>query len=188
MSRRITLDQAVTALKSGGVIAYATEAVFGLGCDPDNEQAVMRLLQIKQRPIEKGLILLAASQQQLQPYVDFTQLTEAQLNRVESTWPGPFTWIVPAQSKTPSWVTGQFDSVAVRVTAHQQAAELTQAFGKPIISTSANLTTFPPGTSVDEVIEALGDLLDGVLDSQVGEQRLPSTIRDAITGDLIRAG
>ena len=79
------LQQACQILRSGGVIAYATEAVFGLGCDPDNEIAVHKLLQIKQRPIEKGLILIAASWEQLAPYLDVSLLTEEQLQRAQKS-------------------------------------------------------------------------------------------------------
>ena len=105
-------EQAVAALHSEGVIAYATEAVFGLGCDPDSELAVQRLLAIKQRPVEKGLILIAADLAQLQEYIDVSQLSAEQLARVEASWPGPFTWIMPARAATPTWLTGQFDTLA----------------------------------------------------------------------------
>jgi len=127
-------EQAVIALEGEGVIAYATEAVFGLGCDPDSETAVQRLLAIKQRPVEKGLILIAAELAQLQDYIDLNQLSDDQLARVEASWPGPFTWIMPARPTTPSWLTGQFDTLAVRVTAHPQVQALCRAFGKPLVS------------------------------------------------------
>ncbi|MGL5288697.1 MAG: Sua5/YciO/YrdC/YwlC family protein, partial [Aeromonas sp.] len=85
-------ELAVAALQQDGVIAYATEAVFGLGCDPDSEVAVQRLLAIKQRPVEKGLILIAADMAQLQDYIDVSQLSGNQLAQVKASWPGPFTW------------------------------------------------------------------------------------------------
>lgn len=88
-------EQAVAALQGEGVIAYATEAVFGLGCDPDSEAAVQRLLAIKQRPVEKGLILIAADLAQLQDYIDLSQLSDEQLARVQASWPGPFTGSCP---------------------------------------------------------------------------------------------
>ena len=87
----------MAALHREGVIAYATEAVFGLGCDPDSEAAVRRLLAIKQRPVEKGLILIAADLTQLQDYIDLSQISNEQLARVQASWPGPFTWIMPAR-------------------------------------------------------------------------------------------
>ena len=75
---------AITHLQAGNVIAYATEAVFGLGCDPDNEAAVHKLLAIKQRPVDKGLILIAADWSQLTAYVDDERLTDVALRRITS--------------------------------------------------------------------------------------------------------
>lgn len=111
-------EQVLNALKQGEVIAYPTEGVFGVGCDPDNPEAIQKLLELKQRPVEKGLILIAASYDQLLPYIDESQLTEEQLQTVHATWPGPYTWIMPASDKVSNWVSGQFDSIAVRVTDH----------------------------------------------------------------------
>ncbi|STU93827.1 putative ribosome maturation factor [Klebsiella pneumoniae] len=107
---------AVAVLKNEHVIAYPTEAVFGVGCDPDSETAVMRLLELKQRPVEKGLILIAASFEQLKPYIDDSRLSDSQREAIFSCWPGPVTFVFPARPETPRWLTGRFDSLAVRVT------------------------------------------------------------------------
>lgn len=179
-------EQAVAALKSEGVIAYATEAVFGLGCDPDSELAVQRLLDIKQRPVEKGLILIAAELGQLLDYIDLSQLTAEQLARVEASWPGPFTWIMPAKPDTPSWLTGQFDTLAVRVTAHLQVQGLCRAFGKPLVSTSANLTGEEPARRMADIGELLASKLAYILPGEVGGQANPSEIKDARSGAIIR--
>ncbi|WP_421165000.1 Sua5/YciO/YrdC/YwlC family protein [Aeromonas dhakensis] len=177
---------AVAALQHDGVIAYATEAVFGLGCDPDSEAAVQRLLAIKQRPVEKGLILIAAELAQLQDYIDLDQLTSEQLARVEASWPGPFTWIMPARPDTPAWLTGQFDTLAVRVTAHSQVQALCRAFGKPLVSTSANLTGEEPARRLADIGELLASQLAYILPGEVGGQANPSEIKDARTGAVIR--
>lgn len=182
------IDRAVTVLHQGGVISYATEAVFGLGCDPDNKNAVYKLLAIKERPVEKGLILIAASFEQLLPYIDTTALSEEQLQYALSSWPGPFTWVFPANEETPEWLTGKFTSLAVRVSAHPQVKELCLEFGKPLVSTSANLTTLPPCRTDQEVMKQLGNLVDYILAGDVGSQKNPSEIRDIITNQLIRAG
>lgn len=179
-------EQAVAALRSEGVIAYATEAVFGLGCDPDSEPAVQRLLAIKQRPVEKGLILIAADLAQLQDYIDLSQLSAEQLARVQASWPGPFTWVMPARSTTPAWLTGRFDTLAVRVTAHPQVQALCRAFGKPLVSTSANLTGEEPARSTADIGAPLAALLAYVLPGEVGGQTNPSEIKDARTGAVIR--
>lgn len=182
------LQKASQVLRSGGVIAYATEAVFGLGCDPDNPEAVHKLLQIKQRPVEKGLILIAASWEQLLPYLDISQLSNEQIQRVFNSWPGPYTWVFPAKSTTPKWLTGQFSSLAVRVSAHAQVQALCQQFGKPLVSTSANLTTLPPCRTAEEVRLQLAERIDYILPGNVGAQTNPSEIRDVITNQLFRAG
>ncbi|HEY0719815.1 MAG TPA: Sua5/YciO/YrdC/YwlC family protein, partial [Gammaproteobacteria bacterium] len=139
------LREAVRVLHDGGLIAYPTEAVYGLGCDPLNADAVLRLLELKQRPWQKGLILIAAEQTQLEPYL--LPLDSAMLARVAPTWPGPYTWLLPARDETPWWLRGEHDTLAVRVTAHPVAAALCRAFGGPIISTSANLAGKAPATS-----------------------------------------
>ncbi|MGY3903605.1 Sua5/YciO/YrdC/YwlC family protein [Aeromonas lusitana] len=179
-------EQAVAALRADGVIAYATEAVFGLGCDPDSEAAVQRLLTIKQRPVEKGLILIAADIAQLQDYIDLDQLSAEQLARVQASWPGPFTWIMPARATTPTWLTGRFDTLAVRVSGHPQVQALCRAYGKPLVSTSANLTGEEPARSTTEIGVQLARMLAYILPGEVGGQANPSEIKDARTGAIIR--
>ncbi len=179
-------EQAIAALRTDGVIAYATEAVFGLGCDPDSEAAVQRLLTIKQRPVEKGLILIAADVAQLQDYIDLSQLSPEQLARVQASWPGPFTWIMPARATTPAWLTGRFDTLAVRVSAHPQVQALCRAYGKPLVSTSANLTGEEPARCTADIGATLTQLLAYVLPGEVGDQANPSEIKDARTGAVIR--
>ena len=100
---------AIEVLQQENVIAYPTEAVFGVGCNPDSETAVMRLLELKQRPIDKGLILIAANFDQLKPYIDDSMLTDAQREAVFARWPGPVTFVFPASVTTPRWLTGRFD-------------------------------------------------------------------------------
>jgi len=177
---------AITHLQAGNVIAYATEAVFGLGCDPDDEAAVHKLLAIKQRPVDKGLILIAADWSQLTAYVDDERLTDVALRRVLASWPGPFTWVMPALPTTPRWLTGRFDSLAVRVTAHPQVRALCLAYGKPLVSTSANLSGEAPCRSAAEVWAQLGGRVDYVLPGAVGGATNPSQIRDACTGEVLR--
>lgn len=175
------------ALQQQRVIAYPTEAVFGLGCDPNSEVAVEALLGLKHRPREKGLILIADNFQQLLPYIDETALSDTQLQTVLATWPGPVTWVMPAKATTPTWLTGQFSSLAVRVTDHPLVKELCHKFGKPLVSTSANLNGQPPCRLADEVIKQFGHDFP-VLAGHVGGRENPSEIKDALTGNLIRQG
>jgi L-threonylcarbamoyladenylate synthase len=181
-------NQALNALNNGEVIAYPTEGVFGVGCDPDNPEAIQKLLELKQRPVEKGLILIAASYEQLLPYIDESQLTSEQLAKVQQTWPGPVTWIMPCSDKVSHWVSGQFDSIAVRVTDHPLVQKMCNAFGKPLTSTSANLTGEPPCMKTAEVYQQLGDKLVAVLEGETGGRDKPSEIRDAKTSQVLRQG
>ncbi|SMG61315.1 L-threonylcarbamoyladenylate synthase type 1 TsaC [Cedecea neteri] len=181
------LAQIVAALKEEQVIAYPTEAVFGVGCDPDSELAVTRLLELKQRPVDKGLILIAANFEQLKPYIDAAALNEAQLSVVFASWPGPVTFVFPALPSTPKWLTGRFDSLAVRVTNHPLVKELCLAYGKPLVSTSANLTGLPPCRTSQEVQQQFGQSFP-VLMGDTGGRLNPSEIRDALTGELFRQG
>lgn len=131
------IKRACHVLQRGGVIAYATEAIWGLGCDPASQQAVERLLQIKQRPLSKGLILIAANSKQLENWTELSALQSAQ---VQQSWPGHITWVLPASKHCPQWLTGGRDSIAVRVTAKPQVSALCEQFGGAIVSTSANLS------------------------------------------------
>lgn len=181
------LDDMITVLNKEQVIAYPTEAVFGIGCDPDCERAVTRLLEIKQRSVDKGLILIAASFSQLQPYVDDAALTATQRETVFSLWPGPVTFVFPAKATTPCWLTGRFDSLAVRVTDHPLVVALCERYGKPLVSTSANLSGQAPCRSSDEIYEQFGPAFP-VLHGPTGGRLNPSEIRDALTGELLRQG
>ncbi|MTD29232.1 L-threonylcarbamoyladenylate synthase type 1 TsaC [Erwinia sorbitola] len=182
-----SLTQCINQLRQSAVIAYPTEAVFGLGCDPDSEAAVMALLALKHRPVEKGLILIAADYQQLLPYIADEQLSAEQKERMFSRWPGPVTWVLPARATTPGWLTGKFSSLAVRVSDHPDVATLCHAFGKPLVSTSANLTGLPPCRHVAEVLAQFGDEFP-VFCGETGGRQNPSEIRDVLTGELIRQG
>ncbi|WMC10932.1 L-threonylcarbamoyladenylate synthase [Oceanimonas pelagia] len=180
------LFTAVEHLEQGGVIGYATEAVFGIGCDPDNGEAVQRVLAIKERPIDKGLVLIAADVSQLLPYLDLTRLPAGRLEVILESWPGPYTWVIPARPEVPEWLKGRFDSLAVRVTDHPQAHALCLAFGKPLVSTSANKSGEEPARSADELAERLGSELDYILPGATGGRTNPSLIRDGITGAVLR--
>lgn len=185
-SRAWQLRLAARTLHAGGVVAYPTEAVYGLGCDPFNEQAALRLLTIKGRDINKGLIVIAASHDQLQPLLQ--PQSESTLAPVLASWPGPHTWILPANPLVPFWLTGGGGGIAVRVTAHPVAAGLCTAFGGPLVSTSANASGRPPAKSALQARRALGKHVDYFLGGATGGNPRPSEIRDARDGRLLRSG
>lgn len=174
------LRRAATILRTGGVVAYATEYCFGLGCDPRDHGAVQRILRIKRRPPSKGLIVLAGEIEQLAPYVDDIP------KNVRATWPGPHTWLLPRRPDVPGWIAGAHPSIAVRVTAHAQAAALCRAAGMAIISTSANRAGQKPLRTYREVLQRLGKEVDYVLPGNVGDLAAPTPIRDAASGAAIR--
>lgn len=186
MSDLSSLSAAITSLEQGDVILYPTEAVYGLGCDPDNQQAVERLLDIKQRPVEKGLILIADNYGQLLKYVDDAKLPMDKRADIFSSWPGAITWVMSAAKTTPKWLTGQFDTIAVRVTNHPTVKRLCQEFGKPLVSTSANLTGQATVTSIVEAQQQFADQVSFYVDEPLGGNTQPSTIKDATTGNIFR--
>lgn len=177
------VQQAARIVRAGGVIAYPTEAVWGLGCDPWDSDAVYRLLALKERPVEKGLILVADSIHQFDFLLD--DLPERWLDRLASTWPGPNTWLVPHRNRLPEWVTGRHDSVALRVSDHPVVRELCVQVG-PLISTSANPSGRPAARSRLRIQQYFADQLDGVLGGALGGRKNPSTIRDLRTGAVLR--
>lgn len=183
-----TFDAAVTnaasALRKGGIVAYPTEAVYGLGCDPRNTRAVQRLLEIKQRDPLKGLILIAAAFEQLVPYL--AELDDNTRARVMPTWPGPATWVLPARDDVSPLLRGAHHTLAVRVTAHPLAAALCRAFGGALISTSANRSNAPAARAAQQVRAEMSADLDAILEGEVGNLVNPTEIRDGITGAVMR--
>lgn len=180
----INLTTAIAALKSGGIIAYPTEGVFGLGCDPQNTLAIERLLALKQRPSDKGFILIASDWKQLQPYLQ--PLTSQQMQRVMQTWPGPVTWVIPAADSIPGLLKGMHNTLAVRITSHPIAAQLCREFGGAIISTSANLSGQPACTTADAIKTLLGDEINVIVEGKTGGLTGPTTIYDLLSGKQLR--
>jgi len=179
------LQQALKVIRTGGVIAYPTEAVFGLGCQPENYIAVKRILNLKNRPFSKGLIIIAAAIEQLHPYVSFTDLTQYQ--QIRNTWPGPVTWLVPARPGVPDWIRGLHDSIAVRVSQHPVVRDLCKLTG-PLISTSANPAGCSPAKTALKVRIYFGQSLDYILPGNIGLHQKPTEIRNALTGKILRPG
>ncbi len=181
------IAQAAHVLHEGGVIAYPTEAVWGLGCDPRDEAAVLRLLALKRREVDKGLILIAADEAQLVPYIDMAALDDAQRIAVRASWPGPHTWIVPASDTAPAWITGAHNGIAVRISAHSTVIALCNAFGGALVSTSANRAGEPSPSSRDALDHAIVAGVDAVTIGETGELQRPTAIRDARSGDMLRS-
>ncbi len=181
------IEHCAMALRAGGVVAYPTEAVYGLGCDPRDRAAFDRIFELKQRPPTQGVLLIGADFEQVRPYIDLDAVPDDVLQAVRASWPGPHTWIFPRAATVPDWIAGGHAGIALRVTAHAPAARLCRAFGAALVSTSANRHGQPPARDAAGVREAFGDQLQAILDAPVGDATRPTSIRDALTGAIIRA-
>jgi len=181
--------EARSVLALGGIIAYPTEAVFGLGCDPFSQQAVDRLLAFKQRPWQKGLILVVSDLQQLPALRNV--LTPSELETLNHSWPGPTTWLLPdRQRKIPHWIKGEHDTVAVRVSDHPLVQRLCRAWGGAIVSTSANRTSQEPARTDLQircrVHAGLMQAPDYIVPGNTGALKSPTIIKDLVSGTVIR--
>ncbi|WP_235041335.1 L-threonylcarbamoyladenylate synthase [Vreelandella profundi] len=185
MSLVTDLTPAISALRAGGVIACPTEAVWGLSCDPGNDEALAHLMRIKERDPAKGVILVAASIQQFQPWL--SQLPLTMHAPLAASWPGPNTWLVPDNGRSHGLVRGAHARVALRVTAHPVMKALCEAFGGPLVSTSANRSGEPPAMSAAEITGIFGDEVAHVVQGELGGNAKPSTIRDLATGKIMRS-
>ena len=179
------VQQMAQVVRRGGVIAYPTEAVWGLGCDPWDSTAVFRLLELKQRPMHKGLIVVADDIEQFDFLLD--DLPEIWQERLAGSWPGPNTWLVPHQNRLPEWITGGHPGVAIRVSDHPLVRDLCALTG-PLVSTSANPSGRPPALSRLRIEQYFAGQLDGVLDGRLGGRKNPSQIRDLLSGAQVRSG
>jgi L-threonylcarbamoyladenylate synthase len=182
--RHLALRHAARIVRGGGVIAYPTEAVFGLGCLPRAHAAVARVLAIKRRSWRKGLILIGANLVQLERYVELPP--EPRRSEVLGSWPGPNTWVLDARPDAPRWITGGRSSVAVRVTAHALARDLCLAVGEALVSTSANVSRRPPHRRLLRLRRDLGREVDYVLAGALGGLAAPTVIRDGRSGRVLR--
>lgn len=183
----MTITTAIDAYQQGGVIAYPTEAVFGLGCDPDNIIALEKLLKIKNRPASKGLILLAANYSQLLPYIDDHKIPQDKRFSVLSRWPDGITQILPKNKNCHALLSGEFDSIAVRVTSQPDVVALCNQVNKPIVSTSANLSGLEPAKTWQALTKDLQQQLDFIIKGQTLGYTQPSKIIDGLTGDIVRS-
>ncbi len=179
------IQRAVKALFKGKIIAYPTESVFGLGCNPEDPSAIEQLLTIKQRSADKGLILIASDVEQLKPWVDFDKVPN--LNAILDSWPGPETWIIPARSDVSSLITGKHDTLAVRVSAHPIVRKICEQFQGPITSTSANKSNQREAKTIISSRQYFNNEVDFYVPGVVSGNQKPSRIRNAQTLEIIRS-
>ena len=180
------LREAIRHITAGGIIAYPTETVYGLGCDPFNGAAVLRLLELKQRRVENGVILISSDLSQLEPLL--LPLNSIVKQRIMKTRTHPVTWILPCLPEIPVWLRGKHETLAVRVTSHPGVKSLCERWGGPLVSTSANIHGRHPAVNALTVRRAFNDSLDYILHASTGNTGKPSEIRDGITGRILRRG
>ncbi|KOR29500.1 hypothetical protein TI03_02150 [Achromatium sp. WMS1] len=181
-------------VKAGGIIAYPTEAVFGLGCDPYNQRALTKILALKGRPINKGVILIAADFNQIIPFIaPLSNLPAARITQIKASWPGPVTWVLPARNDIPHWLTGGRHTIAVRITAHPSAVALCRICKTALVSTSANSTNHLPLRNSLQLRRWLQRLpgnnenhINYILPGYCGPTSRPSRIIDATSGLTLR--
>lgn len=184
MPTELQLRHAAYTVAYGGIIAYPTEAVFGLGCNPWHQRAVARILALKGRTLAKGLVLIANNVAQLKSVVAIWPNDIKQ--EIFASWPGPVTWVLPAHPEVPEWLTGGSGKIAVRVTAHPVAAALCRVWGGPLVSTSANRSGQPAIRKRLPLRRQFYHLVDYLVPGDCGLAQRPSKIIDATTGNILR--
>ncbi|XBC42211.1 MAG: Sua5/YciO/YrdC/YwlC family protein [Buchnera aphidicola (Meitanaphis elongallis)] len=185
MINSIPLFKCINKLKNNDVIAYPTESVFGLGCNPNNKCAVIKLLKLKNRKWNKGLILVASHYSQVKSYVSEYKLSFRHKIIMLKNWPGHVTFLLPAKSSVPYWLTGGSEFIAVRVSSHVPIQQLCNTFGHPITSTSANRSGLEPCKTYRDVINQFGKHFP-IFRGKLGKSKRPSKIINLVSGALIR--
>ncbi len=178
------LNKAVVTVKSGGIIAYPTESVYGLGCNPFDEQAVKNVLLLKKRNVNIGLILIASHVRQILPLIK--PIDPNDLARALKTWPGHHTWVFPKSKLVPRWISGQYDSIAIRVSNHPVVIQLCQKLNSPLVSTSANISKQGELNSIKNIKTVFGDKIGFYVNAPTGKEVNPSIIHDAHSNTIIR--
>lgn len=178
------LTKIINTLEKGNIIAYPTEGVYGLGCDPMQPDAVEKIYILKERERHKSFIIISHDWDCVAPWT----LPLPNLTTILNTWPGPITWILPASSAAPTYLVSN-GTIAIRITAHPFSRRLCEGFKRPLISTSANKAHQPPCLTAMEVQQAflMDEAITWIIDAPLGNQSGPTEIRDGITGKVLRS-
>ncbi len=182
MPSKFQILQATKIVHNEGVIACPTESVYGLSCDPLSEKAVNKILQLKSRPVEKGLILIASSLEQLMAFLDIGEEESKKITEYKT----PMTWLVKKSPHTPPWVHGRHSKVAIRVSSHPVVRQLCDYLAHPLISTSANPANMKPATNVLQARRYFKNAVDMYLNGETGALQKPTAISNLADNTLIR--
>lgn len=177
LATRENIAEAARLLRDGGLVAFPTETVYGLGASALNEEAVSRIFAVKGRPVDNPLIVHVAAPDEMSRLAsDVSPLT---MRLVDRHWPGPLTVVLDAHPDVPRVTTGGLETVAVRMPAHVVALELLHEAGVPIAAPSANRSGRPSPTTAADVVDDLGGDVDFVLDGGPCPVGIESTVVDA---------
>jgi len=183
MATDFAFRYAVHCIRQGGVIAYPTETVYGLGCDPLCANAVNTINRLKGRDAHKGLILLASRLQQLDALIDVPDQSDRAVIVAEHP---PTSWIVPAKNTAPRWITGRHPTIAIRISSHPLVIRLCDQLGHALVSTSANPAGKKPALNPLQLHHYFNGLVDAILVSNHNYSGRPSRICDLKSRQLLR--
>ena len=172
MASDFSIRHAANIIRRGGVLAYPTDTIYGLGCDPGNRDAVERINRIKNRPLSKHFILLAGSIEQLDPLLDIDDLQQKKIMQATK----PTSWIVKASRSAPAWLTDSDHQLTIRISQHPLVKRLCQRLGHAIISTSANPSGRHPAKNSLQIQQYFHSSVDKILASHTQLTARPSTI------------
>ncbi len=182
------IRKAASIIRNGGIVAFPTETVYGLGADALNERAVARIFEAKERPLFDPLIVHIGSREQLRMVAE--GISDVHRKLMDAFWPGPLTIVLRKSPAVPYITTGGLDTVAVRMPSHPVALRLIQYSGRPIAAPSANRFGYPSPTRAEHVFKQLGSRVDLILDAGKTPHGIESTIIyvEGKTIYLLRAG
>lgn len=183
MASDFAIRHAAHLVHQGGVIVYPTETVYGLGCNPMDVEAVSYLCRLKNRDISKGLILLGNS---IELFADYIKPLNATETGKISQSDEPTSWIVPAFENTPAWLTGNRDTLVIRITDHPVVSKLCNQLGHPLVSSSANPGAQKPAINALQIHRYFHNIVDAILVSSDTCSGQPSAIKQLGTGELLR--
>ena len=179
------LDVFIEAVKVGAVFAYPTEAVYGLGCNINNKDAIKKILKIKKREVSKGLIIISDNLEKVRELIDDNYFKLFVENNSDAI---PTTWLCPASNNVLPEITGSNKKVGVRITKHEVSRTLCKFLEFPIVSTSANISGQEPITNFSDCVSFFGEKVDYIIEGNIGENKKPSRIIDLLSKEILREG
>lgn len=171
-------------LKNGGVIAHQTDTVVGLACLPNNIKAIEKILKLKRRSKNKGLILLGSNIAQFQSYLS-KNLNQKTIQKLQQTTKTPTTWLVPVNKNITPLIRGNFDTLAMRITQNPEIVFLCQRLNSVLVSTSANIKNKPTAKTTLKLRSFFKNNLDFIL-LKKNQNKQSSIIKNIITNEKIR--